>query len=52
MGIVLIELWNPVVVEGFDENSLSGLFAIPVSLIPTGTESTGHTTHKHCVVLC
>ena len=37
-GVVLVELWNPVVVEGFVEYGLSGHFATPVSLIPTDTK--------------
>ena len=43
-GIVLFELWNPVVVEGFGERSFSGRFATPVSLIPTGVRSAGQAT--------
>jgi hypothetical protein len=39
--IVLVELWNPVGVEGFVEYSFSGPFATPVFLIPTDAESAG-----------
>jgi hypothetical protein len=43
-GIMLVELWKSVVLEGLVEYGFSGRFATPVFLIPTGTEFAGHST--------
>jgi hypothetical protein len=44
--MMLVELWNLAVVEGFVEHSFSGRVNMPVSLTPTGTDFAGHPRMK------